>query len=98
MKFADNLAKNLYETMLDGFSDDSQGNMAENGVEYYLFTEFDIGETDLIHAILSEDDEGSVFVDVFPTKQAAEHAWDEQYQALEQDAEPLTLEEDDDDV
>jgi hypothetical protein len=97
MKFDSALAKVLYADLLDGFCDDECGTLAENGIVYYLFSEWSDGTATPIHVILSEDHEGNVFADSYANKESVLHAWDEQYQALEQDAEPLTLEEDDDD-
>lgn len=98
MKFDSPLAKTLYESVMEGYCDDEQGDLSENGTVYYLFTDFEAGNAEPLHAILLEDDAGNVFADIYPSKESAQQAWDEQYQELEQDAEPLSLEDEDDDT
>lgn len=78
MKFHSLLAETLYENYNNGYSDDSQTDQTEdNGREFALFTDFDAGDDGIIHAILTEQESGDVFADIYPTKGAAEIAWDD---------------------
>jgi hypothetical protein len=94
MKFHSVLAEALYESVLEGYSDDIQ--TEDNGREFALFTDFDAGEDGIIHAILIEYEDGNIFADTYPTKASAEQAWDEISREIEElTPEPLDMGEND---
>ena len=97
MKFHSLLAETLHENFNNGYSDDTQVDQTEdNGREFALFTDFDAGEDDIIHAILIEYEAGNIFADTYPTKASAEQAWDEISREIEElTPEPLDMGEND---
>lgn len=74
MHFHSDLAENLYELTNEGYSDDTQGN--PDASSFSLFVDFDSGKKGVINAILTETIEGDVLADEYPSKEAAQHAWD----------------------
>jgi hypothetical protein len=94
MKFHSVLAEALYESVLEGYSDDIQ--TEDNGREFAIFTDFDAGEDGIIHAILIEYEDGNIIADTYPTKASAEQAWDEISREIEElTPEPLDMGEND---
>ena len=93
MKYHSLLAETLHENFHNGYSDDTQ--TEEDGRDFALFTDFDAGEDGIIHAILTEYEDGNVIADEYPTKSNAEQAWDEISREIESlSAEPLDFDDD----